>query len=172
MGIVNTFSGPAERRHARRTSWAFNHALDAYARTLSRLERQVGVLGDDASVPMPRRAAAAMPRLRREHARFREAAVELDGARDAVLRRLDDPKTPADVAEAARGRFDALEIRRPTPEWIAQREVEWDRSLERLERWAQRDPKHAAAIAESRAARQPSRRRGGPARCRPPARPR
>jgi hypothetical protein len=159
MGIVNPFSGPAERRRARRVSWAFNHALDAYGRTLSRLEREVGVLGDDPYAPMPRRAAAAMPRLRREHARFREAAVELDGAREAVLRRLNDPKTPADVAEAARVRFDALEPRRPTPEWIAQRELEWDRSLERLERWAQRDPEHAATLAQRRAARQLSARR-------------
>ena len=158
MGIVNPFSGPADRRRARRASWAFNHALDAYARTLSRLERPVGVLGDNASEPMPRRAAAAMPRLRREHARFREAAVELDGARDAVLRRLDDPKTPADVADAARLRFDALELRRPTPEWIAQREAQWDTSLERLEVWARRDPEHVAAIAARRAARQLSRR--------------
>ena len=45
MGIVNPFSGPADRRRARRASWAFNHALDAYARTLSRLERPVGVHG-------------------------------------------------------------------------------------------------------------------------------
>jgi hypothetical protein len=159
MGIVNPFSGPVDRRRTRRASWAFNHALDAYARTLSRLERPVGVIGDDSSVPMPRRAAAAMPRLRREHAKFREAAVELDDARAAVLRRLDDPKTPANVAEAARARFDALEMRRPGPDWIAQREVEWDRSLERLERWAQRDPEHAAAMADRRAARQLSGRR-------------
>lgn len=158
MAIRNPISGGLERRRARRATWAFNHALDAYARTLARIEQPVGALGGHRSDPMPRRAAEAMPRLRREHAKFRAASREIDEARDAVVRRLDDPKTPPKVAEAALMRFEPLVARHPTPEWLEQRAAAWEQSLERLETWAQRDPDHAAAMAERRGAGQLSRR--------------
>ena len=158
MAIRNPISDGLERRRARRATWAFNHALDAYSRTLGRIEVPVGALGGHRSDPMPRRAAEAMPRLRREHAKFRAASAEVDEARDVVLRRLEDPKTPASVADAARARFEPLVARHPTPEWIAQRADQWEKSLDRLETWAQRDPDHAAAMAERRGAGQLSRR--------------
>jgi hypothetical protein len=152
MAILEPISGPLERRRTRRATWAFNHELDAYARTLSRIERPAGVTGGNPSMPMPQRAAQALPRLRREHAQFREASVELDAARDALVRRLADPKTPPAAAAAARGRFDLLDADRPTPDRIAAQRADWERSLARLEHWAQRDPAHAAAAASRRAA--------------------
>jgi hypothetical protein len=158
MATRNPISGGLERRRARRATWAFNHALDTYARTLARIERPVGALGGHPSDPMPRRAAEAMPRLWREHAKFRSASVEIDEARDAVIRRLQDPKTPASAAAAARERFEPLVERHPTPDWLEQRAAAWTQTLERLETWANRDPDHAAAAAERRAARQLSRR--------------
>jgi hypothetical protein len=152
MGLLEPIFGALERRRVRRASWAFNHELGAYARTLSRTERPAGVIGADASTPMPRRAAEALPRLRRERAKFREAYGEVDEARDAVLRRLADPKTPPAAVASARPRFDALGERHPTPDRIAEQEAAWEMSLARLERWAQRDPEHAAAAASRRSA--------------------
>jgi hypothetical protein len=159
MGTLGPISSGLERRRTRRATWALNHALDAYARTLSRIERPAGVVGGDPSMEMPRRAAHALPRLRREYAKFREASTEIDDARDAIVRRLADPKTPPIVAAAARRRFDPLDACYPTPDQIAEREADWERSLARLERWAQRDPEHAAAVAARRAALQVGSRR-------------
>lgn len=159
MGFLEPISGVLERRRVRRASWAFNHELGAYARTLARIERPAGDIPGDSSTPMPRRAAEALPRLRREHAKFRAACGELDAARDAVLRRLADPKTPPAASAAARARFDALDARNPTAARIAEQEADWERSLARLDRWAQRDPEHAAAAASRRAAGQLSARR-------------
>jgi hypothetical protein len=152
VGLLEPIFGALERRRVRRARWAFNHELDAYARTLSRIELPAGVTPGDPSTPMPRRAAEGLPRLKRQHAKFREACGELDAARDAVLRRLADPKTPPAVAAAARPRFDPLDARHPTPARIAEQEADWVRSLARLERWAQRDPEHAAAAANRRTA--------------------
>ena len=121
-------------------------------RALMRIERPAGDPGGDHSAPMPQRAARALPRLRREHARFREAAAEVEATRDTLLRRLDDPRTPGAAVEAARPRFEQLAVRHPTPEEIASQEVLWKNRLERLERWAERDPDHAAAMARRRAA--------------------
>jgi hypothetical protein len=154
MRLLEPIFGALERRRARRAGWAFNHELDAYARTLSRIERPAGDIPGDSSTPMPRRAAEALPRVRREHAKFRAACGEVEAARDALLRRLADPKTPAAAAAAARRRFDPLDTRNPTPDGLAEREADWQRSLARLERWAQRDPDHAAAVASRRAATQ------------------
>ncbi|MEA2383009.1 MAG: hypothetical protein QOH72_2980 [Solirubrobacteraceae bacterium] len=154
MGLLGPIFVVLERRRERRARWAFNHELDAYARTLSRVERPAGVIGGDRSMPMPRRAAQALPRLRRDHAKFREACGEVGAARDAVLRRLADPRTPPAAAAAARGRFDSLDEIRPTPDRIAEQERGWQMSFARLERWAQRDPEHAAALASRRAAAQ------------------
>jgi hypothetical protein len=147
MRLLGPIFGVLDRRRLRRARWAFNHELDAYARTLSRIERPAGVTGGDPSMPMPRRAAEALPRLRREHAKFRAASREVDEARDAVLRRLASPKTPPAAAVAARWRFDPLDARHPTPAQLAEKEADWARSLARLETWAQRDPEYAAALA-------------------------
>jgi hypothetical protein len=156
MGNLGPISNGLERRRARRATWFFNHALDAYTRTLSRIEQPAGELGGDPYMEMPRRAAEALPRLRREHRKFGEAVTEIDDARDAILRRLANPKTPPTVAAAARRRFDPLEACHPTPAELAERGAEWERSLARLERWAERDPDYAAAaaaaVAERRAA--------------------
>jgi hypothetical protein len=152
MGLLGPITGGSGKRRARRASWAFNHELDAYARTLGRLERKpADVMGDDRSTPMPQRAAAALPRMTRAYAKFREATGELHQTRDAVVRRLDDPATPADVAASARARFDQLAVRHPSDEDIAATAAQWQAMLERLERWAQRDPDHAAAMAGRRA---------------------
>jgi hypothetical protein len=153
MGIIKPINGLVERRRVRLARWGFNHELDAYARTLSRIERPAGETGGNPSMPMPQRAAQALPRLRRERAKFREACAEVEEARDAILRRLADPNTPADIAASARHRFDLLEALHPAPEQIAEKESEWAMSLARIERWAQRDPGYAAAMASRRAAR-------------------
>jgi hypothetical protein len=158
MGIlVPMLCAPAralERRRVRRATWAFNHELDAYARKLSRIEGPAGVTSGDPSTPMPRRAAEALPRMRREHARFRKATAAVDEARDVVLRRLADPKTPPAAAATARGRFDQLAARHPAPARIAAQEALWEASLARLERWAERDPEYAAAAAVAVSRRQ------------------
>jgi hypothetical protein len=154
MGLLEPIFFALERRRTRRARWAFNHELDAYARTLARIERPAAVPPGGRSMPMPRRAAEGLPRLRREHVKFREACGEVDEARDAVVRRLAHRKTPAAAAAAARQRFDPLDARHPTPARIAQQEADWERGLARLEQWAQRDPKHAAAVASRRAAGQ------------------
>jgi hypothetical protein len=159
MGLLEPIFGALERRRVRRARWAFNHELDAYARMLSRIERPAGVAPGDRSTPMARRAAEALPRLRREHAKFREACREVDEARDAVLRRLAHPKTPPAAAAVARRRFDPLDARHPTPARIAEQGAGWERGLARLERWAQRDPEHAAAAASRQAAGQLNGRR-------------
>jgi hypothetical protein len=153
--------GARHKRCARRASWAFNHELDAYARTLARIERRpADLMGDDRSTPMPQRAAGALPRMTRAYAKFREATGELEQTRDAVVRRLEDPAIPADVAASARSRFDQLAARHATPEQIADRRRQWEAMVERLERWAQRDPDHAAATAGRRAATVRSRTSG------------
>jgi hypothetical protein len=152
MGLLDPIFGALERRRVRRASWAFNHELDAYARTLSRIEHPAGAVGGDPSAPMPRRAAEALPRLKRQHAKFREACGEIEDARDALLRRLADPKTPPVAAAAARARFDTLDAHHPTPARIAKQEADWQRSLDRVTRWAERDPEQAAAAASRRAA--------------------
>jgi hypothetical protein len=152
MGFLEPIFGALERRRARRAGWAFNHALDAYARTLSRIERPAAAISGDPSMPMPRRAAEALPRQRREHAKFRAACREVDEARDAVVRRLEHRKTPPAAVAAARRRFEPLDERYPTPARIAQQEAEWEMTFARLERWAARDPEHAAAAASRRAA--------------------
>jgi hypothetical protein len=153
MRLLGPISGGRHKRRARRASWAFNHELDAYARTLARIERRpADVMGSDRSTPMPQRAAAALPRMTRAYAKFREAAGELEHTRDAIVRRLEDPATPADVAATARSRFDQLAERHPAPEQIADGGAQWQAMLERLERWAQRDPDHAAATTGRRPA--------------------
>jgi hypothetical protein len=153
MGLLDPIFFMAARRRHRRARWAFNHELDAYARTLSRVER-APVTGGDPSMPMPRRAAQAMPRLRREHARFREACAMLDETRDAIVQRMTDPRTPPDLSASVRRRLDPLDADHPSPERIAELEAAWSNSLERLERWAQRDPEYAAVAARRRPAAQ------------------
>jgi hypothetical protein len=144
MGPFRPIFDALEQRRARRASWAFNHEITLYARTLARVERPAGVVGGDPSTPMPQRAAEELPRLRRDRAKWRRACGELDEARDVVLRRIADRKTPPAAAAAARRRFDPLEARHPTPADIAAREAQWDASIARLERWAQRAPEYAA----------------------------
>jgi hypothetical protein len=153
MGLLDPILFMAARRRHRRARWAFNHELDAYARTLNRVERGP-VTGGDPSMAMPRRAAQAMPRLRREHAKFREACAMVDEARDAIVRRMTDPKTPADLSAAVRPRFDPLDADHPSPQRIAELDAVWTASLARLERWAHRDPEYAAAAARRRPAAQ------------------
>jgi hypothetical protein len=149
MGLLEPIVGaPAralERRRVRRATWAFNHELDAYARTLARIEAPAGVTPGNPSDPMPRRAAEGLPSVRRRHAKFRAASKRVDEARDAILRRLEDPATPPAAAAGARGRFEQLAARHPAPDEIAGQDAVWRASIARLERWAQRDPEYAAA---------------------------
>jgi hypothetical protein len=152
MGIHNPISAGLERRRARRAAWSFNHALDAYARTVSRIERAAGVIAGSPSEPMPDRAARSLPRLRRDYAKFREACTELDDARDTVIAKLSHPKTPPAVAASARERFDVLAARHPTAETIAEREADWQRGIARAERWAPRDAQRPRAAADRRPA--------------------
>ena len=144
------FGAPARvflRRRVRRANWGFNHELTTYVRALARVEGPVCETGGNPSDPMPRRAAEALPRVKREYARFRKGSAEIDDARDAILRRLADPKTPRVAAASARKRFEPLVARHPTPEALAEQETDWQRGLARLETWAQRDPEHVAAVA-------------------------
>jgi hypothetical protein len=144
MAYQGPISAARERRRERRARWAFNHELDAYTRTLSRLERPAGVPGGNPSDPMPVRAARELPRMRREHRKFVEATVEIEQVRASLLRRLEDPRTPRAAVELARPRFDQLAAHHPTPERIASQEARWAGGLARIERWAKQAPVTAA----------------------------
>jgi hypothetical protein len=144
MGPFRPIFDALEQRRFKRVSWAFNHEITLYARTLARVERPVGVVGGDPSTPMPQRAAEELPRLRKDRAKWRRACRELDEAREVVLRRLGDRKTPPAAAAAARRRFDPLDARHPTPDDIAKSEAQWAMSIARLERWVEREPEYAA----------------------------